>query len=230
MNVVITGITGCLGEEIAYMLLKNNYNVIGTYCNNQKKANELSKKLNIEIYELDLNNENSINEFIKKIKKIDILINNAAYYNDCPLNEKTAKEFLKILNINLVGPFILSKEIGKLMLENKKGKIINIASTNGIDTYYPESIDYDASKAGLINLTKNLASYFAPYITVNAVAPGWIETKETLNMNEEFIKEEKEKILLQRFAQPEEIAELVLFLCQNNYINSEIIRIDGGIK
>lgn len=232
MNVVITGITGCLGEEIAHILLKNNYNVIGTYCNNQKKADELSKKINIEIYELDLNNENSIKEFIKKIqnKKIDILINNAAYYNDSPLNEKTSKEFLKILNINLVGPFILSKEIGKLMLENKKGKIINIASTNGIDTYYPESIDYDASKAGLINLTKNLASYFAPYITVNAIAPGWIETKETLNMNEEFIKEEKDKILLKRFAKPEEIAQLVLFLCQNNYINSETIRIDGGIK
>ena len=114
------------------------------------------------------------------------------------------------------------------MLEEKKGKIINIASTNGIDTFYPESVDYDASKAALINLTKNMAKYYAPYITVNAIAPGWIETKETLNMEENFKKEETNKILLKRFAKPNEIVECIMFVCANDYINSSVIRIDGG--
>ena len=214
------------------MLLKNNYNVIGHYNKNWERAYELEKELSIEFIKCDLTNENDIdnmvNYLINKYEHIDILINNAAFYYDEPLEEKTKETFMKVLDVNLVGPFLLSKKLGKYMLDNKYGKIINVASTNGIDTYYPESIDYDASKAGLINLTKNLAKYYAPYICVNAIAPGWIETKDTLNMDESFIKEEKEKILLNRFGSPYEIAHSILFLCENDYIDGEIIRIDGG--
>ena len=231
-NVLVTGSTGTLGEEILRLLLKNNYNVVGHYNRNLEKANELGKELGIEFIKCDLTNENDIdnmvNYLINKYKHIDILINNAAFYQDEPLEEKTKETFMKVLDVNLVGPFLLSKKLGKYMLDNKYGKIINVASTNGIDTYYPESIDYDASKAGLINLTKNLAKYYAPYICVNAIAPGWIETKDTLNMDESFIKEEKEKILLNRFGSPYEIAHSILFLCENDYINGEVIRIDGG--
>ena len=231
-NVLVTGSTGTLGEEILRLLLKNNYNVIGHYNRNLEKANELGKELGIEFIKCDLTNENDIdnmvNYLINKYKHIDILINNAAFYQDEPIEEKTKETFMKVLDVNLVGPFLLSKKLGKYMLDNKYGKIINVASTNGIDTYYPESIDYDASKAGLINLTKNLAKYYAPYICVNAIAPGWIETKDTLNMDESFIKEEKEKILLNRFGSPYEIAHSILFLCENDYINGEVIRIDGG--
>ncbi len=233
-NVLVTGSTGCLGVKIVEILKKNNYNVIGTYNYNENKALELKNKYNIDMIKCNLENEDDINNLIDKVidkyKSIDILINNAAYYQDEPLEEKTKETFLKILNINLVGPFLLSKKLGKYMLENKNGKIINIASTNGIDTFYPESIDYDASKAGLINLTKNLALYYAPYIKVNAVAPGWIETSDTLEMNENFIESEKNKILLNRFGKPEEIVDGILFLCKNDYINGETIRIDGGKK
>ena len=231
-NVLVTGSTGTLGEEILRLLLKNNYNVIGHYNKNWERAYELEKELSIEFIKCDLTNENDIdnmvNYLINKYEHIDILINNAAFYYDEPLEEKTKETFMKVLDVNLVGPFLLSKKLGKYMLDNKYGKIINVASTNGIDTYYPESIDYDASKAGLINLTKNLAKYYAPYICVNAIAPGWIETKDTLNMDESFIKEEKEKILLNRFGSPYEIAHSILFLCENDYIDGEIIRIDGG--
>ena len=233
-NVLVTGGTSALGEEILKILLKNNYNVIGLYNSNEVKAKKLEKELGIEFVKCDLTSENNIdnmvNYLISKYKHIDILINNAAFYQDEPLEEKTKETFMKVLDVNLIGPFLLSKKLGKYMLGNRYGKIINIASTNGIDTYYPESIDYDASKAGLINLTKNLAKYYAPYICVNAIAPGWIETKDTLNMDESFIKEEKEKILLNRFGKPYEIAHAILFLCENNYINGEIIRIDGGKK
>ena len=233
-NVLVTGGTSTLGEEMLKLLLKNNYNVIGHYNSNEIKAKKLEKELCIEFIKCDLTNENDIDNMvdylINQYKHIDILINNAAFYQDEPVEEKTKETFMKVLKVNLIGPFLLSKKLGKYMLNNKYGKIINVASTNGIDTYYPESIDYDASKAGLINLTKNLAKYYAPYICVNAIAPGWIETKETLNMDELFIKEEKEKILLNRFGKPYEIAHAILFLCENDYINGEVIRIDGGKK
>ena len=231
-NVLITGITGELGESICKLLVQNNFNVIGTYNKNIDKKNELEHKYNIEIIRCDLTSLDDINSLVSyvtnKYEHIDVLINNASFYQDEPIEEKTKETFIKVLDVNLVGPFLLSKKLGKYMLDNKYGKIINVASTNGIDTYYPESIDYDASKAGLINLTKNLAKYYAPYICVNAIAPGWIETKDTLNMDESFIKEEKEKILLNRFGSPYEIAHSILFLCENDYINGEIIRIDGG--
>lgn len=232
-NVLVTGSTGTLGEELIKTLSKNNYNVIAHYHTNEIKVQKLKEQLpNIEFIKSDLTSEEEINimvdKIIKKYKHIDILINNAAFYQDEALEEKTKETFMKVLDVNLIAPFLLSKKIGKYMLEEKKGKIINIASTNGIDTFYPESVDYDASKAALINLTKNMAKYYAPYITVNAIAPGWIETKETLNMEENFKKEETNKILLKRFAKPNEIVECIMFVCANDYINSSVIRIDGG--
>ena len=126
----------------------------------------------------------------------------------------------------------LSKKIGLKMLDAKTGNIINISSTNGLDTPYPESIDYDASKAGVISLTHNLANYFAPYIRVNTICSGWINTDMSKKISNEFKEEELKKILLGRFAEPEEIANLAYFLGTDkaSYINDSIIRIDGGVK
>ena len=111
------------------------------------------------------------------------------------------------------------------------GRIINIASTNGINTYYPVSLAYDASKAALISLTHNLAIQFAPFATVNAVAPGFIGTKSELEgYDEEFLKQEVDKILLKRYGNAEEVAKVVYFLASDDasYINNTVIRIDGG--
>ena len=119
------------------------------------------------------------------------------------------------------------------MLEKEYGRIINISSTNGINTYYPMCIDYDASKAALISLTHNLAFEFAPYIHVNCIAPGFIGTENELaGYDEEFLKEEQEKIMVERYGKPEEVAYLVKFLISDeaNYINNTVIRIDGGQK
>ena len=139
---------------------------------------------------------------------------------------------MKTIEINLVGTYLLSKKIGLKMLERKTGNIINISSTNGIDTTYPESIDYDASKAGVISLNHNLANYFAPYIRVNTICPVWINTDMNKDLDEDFIKEELDKILHGRFAEPSEIANLAYFLGTDkaSYINDSIIRIDGGVK
>jgi 3-oxoacyl-[acyl-carrier protein] reductase len=117
------------------------------------------------------------------------------------------------------------------MINKKWGRIVNVSSTNGINTYYPVCFDYDASKAALISLTHNLAIEFAPYVTVNAIAPGFIGTESELKeMDEEFIKSEEEKILLNRMGKPTEVAKLVSFLVSDDasYINNSVIRIDGG--
>ena len=172
-------------------------------------------------------------EIIKKeYFKIDVLINNAGIAKDQITDMKNANDFKEVLNTNLIGPFLTCKIIGKYMEENEYGNIINISSTNGIDTYYPEGMDYDASKAGLNSLTMNFATLYAPKIRVNAVAPGWIETEMNKDISEDFRKKEEEKILIERFANPKEIANVVYFLSQDeaSYINATIIRVDGGIK
>ena len=165
-------------------------------------------------------------------KEIDILINNAATTCDTLFEDKTKDNFMNTLDINLVAPFLLCQKIGPKMKENRYGVIINISSTNGIDTPYIESVDYDASKAGLISLSNNLANYLAPYVRVNTICPGWINTNMNKNLDKEFINKEENKILLGRFGNPNEVAELVFFLVSDNasYINNSIIRIDGGKK
>lgn len=171
-----------------------------------------------------------IQEIIKVFGKIDCLVNNAGIALDKEFEERKVEDWINTLNTNLIGPFLVSKYAGLEMMKKKQGKIINVSSTNGINSFFPTSIDYDASKAGLINLTHNLALQFSPYINVNAVAPGWVNTKMNQDLPKELIKEEKEKIYLKKFAEPEQIAKVIIFLASNdaNYINSEVIKVDGG--
>lgn len=241
-TVLITGATRGIGRETAIKFAKNNYNIIITYKNSDTLANELKNiienEYNVEVLTIksDISKENEIKslvqESLKRFKKIDVLVNNAAIANDSIIEDKTKETFNEIIDTNLIGPFLLIKEVSKQMLEDKEGTIINVSSTNGIDTYYPYSIDYDASKAGLISLTHNFAEYLAPYIRVNCVAPGWVNTDMNKNLDEEYIEKEQKKILLNRFAEPKEIANVIYFLTteESKYINNTIIRVDGGIK
>ena len=170
------------------------------------------------------------NTIIDTFGGIDILVNNAGVCRDSLLLDKNIKEFKRILDVNIIGTYLCSKYIGKAMLHAKKGKIINISSTNALDTFYPESCDYDASKAGVISLTHNLAREFAPFINVNCVCPGWVNTSMNKDLSLEQINKEKKKILLGRMAEADEIAKVVVFLAsaKANYINDSIIRVDGG--
>ena len=130
-----------------------------------------------------------------------------------------------------MGTFLVSKYVGDIMYENKYGKIVNVTSTNGINTYFPMCLDYDASKAGIISLTHNLAMQYAPYVNVNAIAPGFIATESEIDgVDEEFIKMEEEKILLRRAGTEDDVANLVKFLISDDasFINNSVIRIDGG--
>ena len=239
-TVLVTGSSIGLGSFIIKKFASNNYNVIINYNTNKdetmKLKDEILNEYNIEvlIIKCDISNENDIENMkdtiINKFGKLDVLINNASISNDSLVSDKTKENFMRILEVNLVGTFLVSRTFGDLMYQNKKGIIINIGSTNGIDTYYEYSLDYDSSKAGVINLTHNLANYYSPYVNVNCVCPGWINTPMNKDMDTEFRKNEENKILLNRFAEPNEIASLVYFLSTEDasYINDSIIRIDGG--
>ena len=242
-TVLITGGATGIGSFIVEEFAKENYNIIFTYNNNFDLANKLEEKItskyNVKCMTIkcDLKNEEEINKMIRLVysnfNNIDVLVNNAALELTNNFEEKTKEDFLNVLNINLVGPFLLSRIIGDKMFENKTGKIINISSNNALDKYDPSTLEYDASKAALISLTHNLALKYAPYVNVNAVAPGWIMSEKVEELNNSLDgmleKEESKKILKQRFGTPKEVAELVVFLSKADYINNEVIRIDGGV-
>lgn len=241
-TILITGASRGIGYQTAYEVAKEGANVIINYNNSIKQAEELEQLLKKEfgtktlLVKADIKNEQEIiemvNNSIKHFQKIDVLINNAAICKDTTFEDKTKENFMEILETNLVGTFLVSKHVSHHMLKEKKGKIINIASTNATYSYYPESLDYDASKAGIISLTHNLALHLSPYITVNAVSPGWTITDMNKDLSKEQIEKEEAKILLKRFAQPQEIAKVITFLSSDdaNYINNQIINVDGGEK
>lgn len=239
-TVLITGASRGIGAATAKIFASHNYNVIINYNHSKEKAEilcqSLEKKYQIKALPLkaDISNQKEIDSMLEEIKKknitIDCLINNAGIDRDSLFQDKTFQDFEMVLKTNLIGPFWLSKEIGLDMYKRKQGKIVNIVSTNAFDTYYPCSADYDASKSGLISLTHNLAVELSPYVNVNAVAPGWTNTDMLNQLDKEYIEEEKKKILFHRFAEPEEIANVIYFLAseQASYINNEVIRVDGG--
>lgn len=182
----------------------------------------------------DLSNEiqieNMVNLAIKEFGKIDVLVNNAGIVIDKEFEDRTVEDWKKTLDINLIAPFVLTKLIGKEMIKHKEGIIINISSTNGLNTYYPSSVDYDSSKSGLISLTYDSAVQYAPYIRVNCIAPGWVNTEMNKELPIDYVKEETERILVKRFGEPEEIAKVATFLASEDasFINSTVIKVDGG--
>ncbi|MCM1052629.1 MAG: SDR family oxidoreductase [Ruminococcus sp.] len=231
--ILVTGASRGLGRAIALAFLENKDIVYINYNNTSKEEVESAFKKydDYHLVNADLKNEEEIKMMINKIKKeqgyLDVLVNNAGIAIDTTLEDKTKENFKEILDVNLIGPFLVSKYAKDIM---DKGSIINISSNTALDAYYPYGLDYDASKAGLISLTHNLAVLFAPNIRVNAVAPGWINTDMNKELDSEYIKTECERILVKRFAEPIEIAKVVFFLASEDasYINNEVIRVDGG--
>ena len=241
-NVValITGASRGIGSAVAIEFAKAGVNVVLNYHRHALMAERVAEKIkdqyNVDVLcvKADVSVEEEvismIDQVIDHFGKIDILVNNAGICRDSLLLEKSVSNFRRILDVNLIGTYLCSKYAGKVMLDRGGGKIINISSTNALDTYYPESCDYDASKAGVISLTHNLAREFAPYISVNCVCPGWVRTDMSEGLSIEQIQKEEERILLHRFADSDEIAKVVVFLASSkaSYINDSIIRVDGG--
>lgn len=238
--VLITGSSRGIGRSTAIKYAQNNYNVVINYNNSYDKARELGDYLvstygiEVMIVKADVSNEvevkDMVDKVISKFGKIDVLVNNASIAIDSDFISKDSNSFNEILNTNLVGTFLVSKEVSKYMKDNRSGVIINVSSTNGIDSMYVESLEYDASKAGVISLTHNLAEYLKPYVRVNCVCPGWVNTDMNKDLDSSYIEEENKRIMLNRFAEPEEIANVIYFLATDeaSYINNSVIKVDGG--
>ena len=238
--VLITGSSRGIGRSTVIKYAQNNYNVVINYNNSYDKARELGDYLvstygiEVMIVKADVSNEvevkDMVDKVISKFGNIDVLVNNASIAIDSDFISKDSNSFNEILNTNLVGTFLVSKEVSKYMKENRSGIIINVSSTNGIDSMYVESLEYDASKAGVISLTHNLAEYLKPYVRVNCVCPGWVNTDMNKDLDNAYIEEENKRIMLNRFAEPEEIANVIYFLATDeaSYINNSIIKVDGG--
>ena len=189
--VLITGGAQGIGKAIALELGKQGYDIVINYLTSKKEAHAL-KDMIIDNYgvrcmaiQCDVSKEDEVDQMISSIELelggVDILINNAAIDLSNLFHLKNAEEFRKTLDVNVVGAFNCSKRVYRHMLDQEYGRIINISSTNGINTYYPMCIDYDASKAALISMTHNLAFEFAPYVNVNCIAPGFIGTENELD-------------------------------------------------
>jgi 3-oxoacyl-[acyl-carrier protein] reductase len=237
--VLITGASRGIGKATALSFAREGAKIIVNYHNAEKEANDVVKeisKIGSEAIAIkcDVSKEEEVkkmvSEGVKKFGKIDILVNNAGIVFDVPLFEKTLDQWNKTLGVNLIGVFLCSKYASLHIKKQKSGAIINISSTNGLDTLSTESADYDASKAGVISLTKNLASELAPNIRVNCIAPGWVNTDINKGLPKDYVAEETEHILMKRFGKPEEIAKAVLFLASDDasFITGTTLVVDGG--
>lgn len=238
--VLITGASKGIGKATALEFAKEWAKVVVNYFSSEKEAsavvNEI-KNIGSEAIAIkcDISKEIEVQKMIKQaidiFGKIDVLVNNAWIVFDVPFFERTIEQFRRTLDVNLIGTFLCSKYTSIEMLKNNWGKIINISSTNAMEDFSPETIDYDASKAWIIVLTRDLAKQLAPNIQVNAVAPGRVDTDMNKNLPNDFIQEETEKIYLKRFAKPIEIANVVLFLASEkaSFVNGSILKVDWWI-
>lgn len=237
--VLITGSSRGIGKATAIAFAEEGANIIVNYVNNKEAAEStVSEIKKIErdaiAVQADVSVESEVQrlveESVKQFGGIDILVNNAGIVFDVPILEKTAEQWERVLKINLIGTFLCTKHTIPFMKNRAGASILNISSINGIDCLSAESADYDASKAGVISLTKNFSQSLAPNIRVNAIAPGWIDTEINKDLPKDFIVEETEKIALGRWGNPDEIAKAALFLCSEDasYITGSTLVVDGG--
>lgn len=239
-NALVTGGSRGIGRAIALELAKEGANIVINYTNNDKAA----EKTVAEIEDLgvkaiaikaNVSNEEDVFNMVKQVKEefgiIDILVNNAGITRDNLLIRMKVEDWEKVLDINLKGVFVCSKAVARDMMKQNYGKIINISSVVGI-TGNAGQTNYSASKAGIIGFTKSLARELASKnINVNAIAPGFIETDMTTELSEKVKESMLSSIPLKRYGQPEDIANLVSFLCTEkaSYITGQVIQVDGGM-
>ena len=222
MICLVTGSSRGLGKEIIKKFASEGFEVIINYNKSEKDAYKLADEIGSKarVIKCDISNEEEVRDMFDQINHLDVLINNAAIADDKDPLEKSALEFNRVLHTNLTGTFLVTKYAIEKM---GNGSIVNISSTNGIDTYYPESIDYDASKAGIISLTHNFAKYLSD-IRVNCICPDWIDTDMNKDMDDIY----KAKI---NFIKPDVLASLVYKVAMNKGINDQIIKVgDNSVR
>jgi 3-oxoacyl-[acyl-carrier protein] reductase len=236
---LVTGGSRGLGRAVAIKLASMDYNVLINYKNNDKEANITLKEIErkggkASLLKFDVTDKMQVEKILLKWiennpnEEIEILVNNAGINDDAFLMLMTDEQWNSVINTNLNGFFYVTRAVLNGMLIRKYGRIINIASLSGLRGM-PGQTNYSAAKAGIIGVTKVLAQEVARRgVTVNAVAPGFIKTDMTKNLDE---KQLSTFIPVQRFGTPEEVAELTGFLASRNssYITGQVISINGGM-
>ncbi len=235
---IITGSTRGIGKAIAVEFAKKGATVVITGRNKSNAeivANNISAEFGVDAYGVELDFSKDITESWKEIEKYidtpDILVNNAGLTRDTLFIRMKEEDWNEVINTNLTGTFKITQLAVKKMIKKRYGKIINISSIIGFIGNVGQ-VNYATTKAGLIGFTKSLAKELAPRnITVNAVAPGFIETDMTQQLPEDIKEKYMEQIPLGRFGKPEDVANTVLFLASDyaSYITGETIHVNGGM-
>ena len=236
LNIILTGSTGIIGNSILENIHKAKANIIATGTNQDKLKIIKDNYPSVITKQFDILEHSSIEKFIEVCNdefnnKIDVLINNAGVTNDNLAIRMKDEEWNKVINLNLTSSFLLSKYSIKKMIRNKNGKIINITSIVG-HTGNIGQTNYAASKAGLIGMSKSLAlEYGKKNIKINCVSPGFIKSEMTDKISDNFKQSLQEKISLDRFGSPEDVANAVVFLSSSlsDYITGETIHVNGGM-
>lgn len=238
-NALITGAAQGIGMSIAIGMAKEGAN-IGIADIDIKKSETLSQEIEALgvkclAIKLDVSRQDAVLSafeiFIKEFGKLDILVNNAGITRDALVLRMKEEDWEAVLNINLKGTFLCSKEAVKLMSKQRSGKIINISSVVAF-TGNPGQANYSASKAGVIGLTKTIAKeYAARGIRANAIAPGFIQTAMTDALPEKVKDEMKQAIPLGQFGMPDDITNAAVFLAskESDYITGQVIHVNGGM-
>jgi len=230
--VLVTGTSRGIGSNIAQHFLEQGAKVIGI---SRTKNDSIDHEL-FEPMCVDVTSEVDVNELVmfilEKHKKIDVLVNNAGINKDSSLLKMEVEVFKDVIDVNLLGTFIMTKSVSKVMKEQKQGKIVNLSSVAARNNNYGQS-NYAASKGAIEAFTRASAVEMAKNgINVNAVAPGCVKTNMFDHMDKTMIHSLESKIPVRRFALADEVSSVVLFLCSEGaqYITGETVTVDGGLS
>ena len=236
LNIILTGATGVIGNSILDKLISAGANVIATGTNEQKLKIIQDKYKDLNVVKFNMSDHGNIEQFVEDCSKnfsnkIDVLINNAGITKDNLSLRMKEDEWKKVIDINLTSTFLITKSVLKKMLKLKNGKIINVTSVVG-HTGNIGQANYAASKAGIIAMSKSLAlEYGKKNITVNCVSPGFILSNMTAQISEEHRELMKSRISLNKFGNPEDVANSIAFLSSelSDYITGETLHVNGGM-
>ena len=238
---VVTGASRGIGKAIAVKLASKGATVVINYNGSRERAEEVKNEVESAggkavIIQCNVADFDACKEFIETVIKeqgrIDILVNNAGITKDGLIMKMKEEDFDSVLNVNLKGTFNTIRHSARQMLKQRSGKIINISSVSGILGNVGQA-NYAASKAGVIGLTKTMARELGIRgITVNAIAPGFVDTEMTEVLSEEIRENACKQIILGRFGKPEDIANTAVFLASDkaDYITGQVISVDGGMN
>ena len=237
---IITGASRGIGRSIAEAFAQEGAKVVINYNSNEAKASEVAKEIEKKdghtiCVKADVSVvgdvKNLVNTTLDRFGRVDILVNNAGVMDPEDFLATSEEAWDRTIDVNLKGAYLCSKEVAPIMIKQKKGKIINISSNSGL--YHPSSmryVEYVTSKAGMNGMTKAMALRLGPYITVNAICPGYIQTEMVAHNDPATEKMLLDETALKRFGRPDEVANAAVFLASDeaDFITGELMIVAGG--